>query len=1164
MSTAPRNCDLKPTNPLSAMIRGGAMSCLALAALCLGVRPEALAQSATDGCPRTSSPTSQSGVDLEQFAVNSGASVVYDAASANLELARSGGVFALANTAMSERPEYACAGDFDEDGWTDFIGAGNVDTIIRLYKNTTANNPAPVDWNDPTQLRAPSFTPTAQLQGTTTSVSPLSAHIGGAVCGDFNGDQHQDFAFLSDNATSPDKPKQANMWLGNGDGTFRAAYKFVINLNQLQDLSWNHVGAAADYNGDGHLDMIWGLASGATAGGKVQVFLNDGDLAQPKFTPGAILVEDADMGYRGPTAVVYRDFDNDGIKDLIAGGPSTLKLRLYPGLAGGGVDTVNYQNIPFTNGGTASIMAADFDMDGNIDIVVTTDNWHVHGGSTAQDNHTGGYTYFYKNNGTTTPFAGGASVTITAHNDTAIFDLDVGVIMDYDHDPQGTIDLVIADGNSVSNYHAVANRTLDDYVECGEIASGALDLGALATEEMIVTGGRLDPSTTVPGGTSIAFFMANDDPPNWEPANPCPDDATEYCTAFGDWSGRTVRWKAEMCSNASRDATPKISSVTVTYDYTLAEEHYRAGVVVHDGVAYVGAFRQPGERGHLYATNAGLSQTYWDAAEMLDSMPDAGRNIYTATTDSAARLNFTVGNTGNISLQQTLNVATPAQAAAVVSWQRSARFGIANNPLSKLGSVVNSTPAVLSAPRLPGWYTLAEADDRSLVDGFVTANANRDIVVLFGSKDGALHAVRSIPTNINASANGQEAWAYIPPEVAYNLVSDMTSNTITSYPDGSPTLADVVLDGNLHTVALVSTGSGGKSTFALDVTDSTSPQPLWQALPGGADAGSAHSKPAVARVKVGGVTRFYAIFGSGFALDDQTAPFTKGRVVVAVDIDAGAEAWKFKTRCPLTSDIVAFETDDPDRPGDPPALDGYIDRVVFADACGYVYKVDPAKDGGGWNDNAGLGSIDSGSVMGASTTAWALFSTAAAAPLNEERPIAGTIAARVDTSTRMVLFFGTGGLESTDPGLMNAFYAVYADTGAIRSTLTGACTGGLCEKFYGGVVVTSEQVILTRTVDPVIGQNTCDFGSSKIEAYPLNFDPNNPDPDFSQTINSASISSLYGSAGAVYLTTLSGDIVSVGTPRSPDAGGDTASGLGGSGGNPESMNMSLLGWRQIF
>ena len=40
---------------------------------------------------------------------------------------------------------------------------------------------------------------------------------------------------------------------------------------------------------------------------------------------------------------------------------------------------------------------------------------------------------------------------------------------------------------------------------------------------------------------------------------------------------------------------------------------------------------------------------------------------------------------------------------------------------------------------------------------------------------------------------------------------------------------------------------------------------------------------------------------------------------------------------------AAGQTDDASEPGSP-KLDGFIDRIVFADKCGYVYKLDPGVD----------------------------------------------------------------------------------------------------------------------------------------------------------------------------------------------------------------------------
>jgi hypothetical protein len=284
-------------------------------------------------------------------------------------------------------------------------------------------------------------------------------------------------------------------------------------------------------------------------------------------------------------------------------------------------------------------------------------------------------------------------------------------------------------------------------------------------------------------------------------------------------------------------------------------------------------------------------------------------------------------------------------------------------------------------------------------------------------------------------------------------------------------------------------------------------------------------------------------------------------------------------QCALTSDITVFETDDQGEAGSP-AVDGFADRAVFADACGYLYKVNPAQnlvtvaDPNGWMSNVNYGSISLGIANGVAT--YALFSTAATA-LGGQRPIAGTIGARTDSTTDMVLFFGTGGQEAFDPTLQNAFFGIYAKNGSVRSTLLGTCvtsSATKCEKFYGGVVITPDDVILQRSFDAEIGTSTCDLGATRIDAYAINSGSvfNNVF-DVSQ-INGVPLTAvsgpLYGDGGALYFATVSGDVARVGTPRASTAGGDTTSGYNGAFGAGEGIGGSstapftLLGWREVL
>jgi len=172
-----------------------------------------------------------------------------------------------------------------------------------------------------------------------------------------------------------------------------------------------------------------------------------------------------------------------------------------------------------------------------------------------------------------------------------------------------------------------------------------------------------------------------------------------------------------------------------------------------------------------------------------------------------------------------------------------------------------------------------------------------------------------------------------------------------------------------------------------------------------------------------------------------------------------------------------------------------------------------------------------------------------------------------DNTPHTVRLFSPGGLKSEDVAYNNEFYAINSDTGAIRSKYVGACspTPRRCEKFYGGVVVTTEQVIFTRTIDAV---DACDPGSSEIVFAGIDDSASSPGEfDFeaipSVAIPGAAVSSLFGDAGAIYVATLGGQIVRIGTPRAAGAGG----GIGGGNEGGEigvDRPMVLMGWRQVF
>ncbi len=762
-------------------------------------------------CQTSNALTAHTGSTLDSFTPTR-TSVIYDSTNLGLDLVKQAGQFKQTTLGItSSDVKVGCAGDFDEDGWTDFVSTSDdALSYVRFYKNETYNNPPPANWNDPTQIRTPSFVAGPNIIGVN---NPSYTDMG---CGDFNGDGHQDFFIVrctmgdSPCDTTSSVPSITQMFLGKGNGTFQPPYSFLSTPSSLAAINWWGTSAFAiyDWNKDGKPDIIATMAN-TTGDASVFVMLNNG-AAQPTFnTRIPLLPTSGKLGFSAKIpGIAVGDVNGDGYPDLVIGSPDTNILRYYPGVVGptgvagfGAVQSLVGTGSTAFGGAANSVMMADLSGDGALDLIVATDGFSGLG-------YPGGMVYYWQNNGTATPFSGGVNYS----NQTTASDFDIGWTFDYDHDPDHTIDFVAADGNDSGQYFLFANRTASLYVSCGTVASGIENIGTLATEDMTVTSVRPIPTGSPASGSNgtIAWQASIDGGVTWVNAPACSDNAPRQflCATFSTEVGNQISWRATMCSNSAHTLTPIITGVQTSFTYVVAGNHYRSGPIAGGGLIYVGAFREPGDAGHVFAMSDQNGSTIWDAATVLGhhGSRERAQHLRCCAATGAATPTLCEGGTTKIgqcrALLSTTTLSDPtegpiletalaepgnsATSTTIINWFTGARFGLTTKQV--MGGDIDSTPALLTPPVRPSWYLLATASDQAAILAFNTTYATRPDLLFAGTEDGALHAFYTDPTNSANPLNGREAWAYIPSDIAARLVTDESANSITAYPDGSPTL----------------------------------------------------------------------------------------------------------------------------------------------------------------------------------------------------------------------------------------------------------------------------------------------------------------------------------------------------------------------------------------
>jgi hypothetical protein len=889
----------------------------------------------------------------------------------------------------------AAAADFNGDGYVDLVEGGEgCDTIY--YKAGASNlaifisrgkdpiNPLKFKFDPPAGIPPLGAYYIDYVQHTTPSLKTWEMWALGA--GDFDGDGDNDIAAVSYSGklwifwNKYVEHNDAPGGLPDFDPTPTLVMDIVGDGCSESDISkpdstydrWDSNIAVADIDGDHDPDLIVGIANSAgdrtiNKYGEVVILVNDGHgVFSRKVTlinpyPSKISGKDSPKGvtavavgrFRGADVPVDFIVGHVGYRDVI-----TDERRLYyyknDGLGNFTQDLTRTLYIPEFHGTASFLGAADLDMDGYADLIVSTDGTHQ-GGS--RKPWLGGYVFWYKNDGTghftVNPAPSDGSRTSSSG------DLDGGTFGDFDKD--GDIDFFVCDGNDSKSVYFFMNEALPLYVPFGRVESKNRVPCDFIISDNAITAATITVSEEKPLKTDILYYLSNSDDeygdPKWEgPVTP----GTEW--EF-ESPGNFLRWRADF-SSTDEHVTPKLLSLNMAYKYISKREYSRTSQAFttaevnssHAGdedVLYAASFEFPKWKGHLRSwdvTNLTLAQTrnsqladildvgatfVEDAGEILKTRIYSTRLVYTAYAADADgimndRTDFSVSNKDRLDDYLDLGLGSPEIEPLI-------RFVLGDPTVNtrnwKLGDINHSSPRALNPPN--GNPALMGAG----YSQFVEDNASRPKVVLVGANDGMLHCFDA--------ATMEELWAFIPNNLLYKLkrmrVTDRDCGIFLQhlfFVDGTPAIQDVYFAGAWHTVLICGQGPGwGKNNkcyyFALDVTNPLSPQPLWEFTHD--TMGETWSVPVIGHVE--SESKWIAFFGSGY---DNDPDDIVGNYFYAVDAQTGSliRAFAMVKGGEPASPFGIQNT----LPGSPSEVDsdrdGYIDAVYIGDLIGRLWKLE--------------------------------------------------------------------------------------------------------------------------------------------------------------------------------------------------------------------------------
>jgi type IV pilus assembly protein PilY1 len=456
----------------------------------------------------------------------------------------------------------------------------------------------------------------------------------------------------------------------------------------------------------------------------------------------------------------------------------------------------------------------------------------------------------------------------------------------------------------------------------------------------------------------------------------------------------------------ARELAKVLEEIVARVESSATSAATSSAVLQTDTLLYTAGFRSGDWSGRLDARavneDGSLGSLVWDAEEELALRAPGTRNIFTRRDDSGAAVAFQYANlspTQQAALNRDPTGAADSLGAERVAWLRGddaahASFrsrlpsgGVAPDDTRLLGDIINSNP--------------------QFADG----------VLYVGANDGMLHAFDA--------ATGEELFAYVPstllvPDGAdtFAPVSRLMDPDYSHryFVDGTVSVVDLSVIGTPRRVLVGSMGAGGRTLFALDVTNPgtfNASNVLWEFEH--PELGYNVGPPAIVTMSDGTTA---AVFGNGYnGNSDRAMLFVvnvdTGALIQVIDTGVGSAGSPNGLAAPVVTDW--------------PVSNLRANRIYAGDLQGNMWRFNVGGPSGNWND--------AGNVT-------AIFS--AVGPGGSPQPITAQpiIALNPANDNEIVVAFGTGSYFRTDdqdmPGApVQSLYGILDDASGVAGVVRG-------------------------------------------------------------------------------------------------------------------------------